>query len=881
MRPLGRIFPSQDRSYQGPYACPGLGTTRAAAPASRSQPATGAYQERLTDPDTGTTTSTFDDDSEVLSTTDQDQHELSYDYDPLGRKLDEYKGTTSGTRIASWGYDPTSAKGYPASSTAYDENSATETYSSTVAGYTTDYQPTGTTVTIPSGAYSNTSDITYSTVDTYTPIQDQLLTSQISTTGAGSLMPNETLTYGYDDPGNPVTLGGADKYTAWIDYTPLGQTLRATMGDTADQVVATGSWEQATGRLLNYSLDKEDGTSAVDSIDYTYDQSGRLTSTKDTQDAGGTANTDLQCYRYDYLSRLTDIWTDSGGTTTQPSPSINGIGTCTNTSPDPSNINGAGPAPYWQSYGYGTDLTGNRLSKTDHSLTPGVTPDVTTNEVYDTPGHTHAVHTVTTGDTTQTYTYDGEGNPKGITTTQNGTDQPDQDQTLTWNATGQLNTLSIGSHSSSYGYDPDGNLVARTDDGTTTLFLGGDQITLGSNGNTTSVARYYSLPGTPTVVRTATSGQTGTTLDYQSADPQGTATTDITADDLTVTHREYTPFGETRGTTPTNWPGDKGFVGGTVNDNTGLTNLGAREYNPSLGRFINPDPLLDPKDPQQWNGYAYSNNDPVNASDPTGQLMFIGGDGCVGSEQAVATCTDNQAKAAKDTCDYQCEVKGYHAIQAQRVEDLERAVAHPAAGPLIPSIDDPTPQLRRIKYSAPKFPPHCDADCKKTIRGWLAGDSGSPDYTPASKGGCGDDGFCEEMHFLKRTLAWPARHIYVSGSLCVHACVNLGYQDLNLSLNFSGGLSTAAPTSLSRLVKEYGGVLIGISTATPDQEKDQLLSVSAANRYGGNGGFGLRSGGHGFYYFGGATIGVGAAIQGPGLSGVNLNFRNGDLTWTP
>lgn len=34
-------------------------------------------------------------------------------------------------------------------------------------------------------------------------------------------------------------------------------------------------------------------------------------------------------------------------------------------------------------------------------------------------------------------------------------------------------------------------------------------------------------------------------------------------------------------------------------DNTGLTHLGAREYDPVTGRFISVDPLLDTGDPQQ------------------------------------------------------------------------------------------------------------------------------------------------------------------------------------------------------------------------------------------------------------------------------------------
>ncbi|MER6304309.1 polymorphic toxin-type HINT domain-containing protein, partial [Kitasatospora sp. NPDC001539] len=60
------------------------------------------------------------------------------------------------------------------------------------------------------------------------------------------------------------------------------------------------------------------------------------------------------------------------------------------------------------------------------------------------------------------------------------------------------------------------------------------------------------------------------------------------------------------------------FVGGTKDDATGLTNLGAREYQPTTGRFLSPDPIIDLASPQQWNAYAYSNNDPTNLSDASG-----------------------------------------------------------------------------------------------------------------------------------------------------------------------------------------------------------------------------------------------------------------------
>src|SRR5690606_16143451 len=61
----------------------------------------------------------------------------------------------------------------------------------------------------------------------------------------------------------------------------------------------------------------------------------------------------------------------------------------------------------------------------------------------------------------------------------------------------------------------------------------------------------------------------------------------------------------------------KGFVGGTE-DPTGLVHLGARLYDPELGRFISADPIMNIADPQQINGYSYANNNPVTLADPDG-----------------------------------------------------------------------------------------------------------------------------------------------------------------------------------------------------------------------------------------------------------------------
>jgi RHS repeat-associated protein len=128
------------------------------------------------------------------------------------------------------------------------------------------------------------------------------------------------------------------------------------------------------------------------------------------------------------------------------------------------------------------------------------------------------------------------------------------------------------------------------------------------------------VAGAPTAVRTAKAGSTATRLSFEAADPHGTALTDITADNTSVTRRAYTPFGQDRtaGGNPSTWPGDQGFVGGTPDPTTGLTNLGAREYHPALGRFLSVEPVLNTADVQSLNGYAYADNTPVDAADPSG-----------------------------------------------------------------------------------------------------------------------------------------------------------------------------------------------------------------------------------------------------------------------
>ncbi|MFC9646205.1 RHS repeat-associated core domain-containing protein [Streptomyces mirabilis] len=84
------------------------------------------------------------------------------------------------------------------------------------------------------------------------------------------------------------------------------------------------------------------------------------------------------------------------------------------------------------------------------------------------------------------------------------------------------------------------------------------------------------------------------------------------------------PFGAPRSGGTGTWPDDKTFLGDSSDPTSGITYIGAREYDPNSGRFISVDPVLDTSDPQSLNGYTYADNNPVTDSDPTGLWLDDG-----------------------------------------------------------------------------------------------------------------------------------------------------------------------------------------------------------------------------------------------------------------
>ncbi|GHF50698.1 hypothetical protein GCM10010218_35310 [Streptomyces mashuensis] len=548
------------------------------------------------DPDKGRTELGYNDLDQVVSATDARGRTLTFQYDLLGRPTGTFEGRTQLTALT---YDTApNGVGRPASSTRFvkDPRAAEpQAYTTVVDAYDTAGHPTKTTVKIPKVEGKLAGE--YSTSTTYNPDGSV----KTATLPAGGGLPAETISTGYNLVGKPTFTYGLDDYVRETKYSNFGETLQMEHGlsSGAKRTWRTNFYEEGTRRLQRTRLDREGVTDADSDVTYTYDAAGNTTRIADTPT---NHPADVQCFRYDYLRRLTDAWAQ-------------GAVDCAD---DPAKAALGGPAPYRQSFEY--DVAGNRTKETTYATTPGGTQ---TTKVYHPRGKgnapSHAIDSVDVTETTggktiqtrDTYEYDAVGN---TTARKLGTNPK---QSLTWDTEGRLSQLATeDGKTTSFLYDAGGNRLLRRDpvNNTVTLYLGAMELTLDAK-DTVSGTRYYAYNGQQIAVRTPKG------VTWLAGGQNGTAELAVDARTQGLTQRRTLPFGGPRDAKPAAWPTDKGFVGGTM-DSTGLIHLGAREYDPSTGRFLSVDPVVDYTDPQQLHGYLYGRNNPLGFPDPSG--MFWG-----------------------------------------------------------------------------------------------------------------------------------------------------------------------------------------------------------------------------------------------------------------
>ncbi|WP_171074475.1 RHS repeat-associated core domain-containing protein [Nonomuraea basaltis] len=551
-------------------------------------------QTSATDPDSGARSVTYDISGLVQSTKDARGQEISYDYDELGRKVAEYKtlNKTAANKLASWTYD-TAANGVGklGHTTRHTPKGA---YNVGVSRYDSLGNVAKQTIQIPAGETGFAT--LYETQMSYTTTG--LLRSATKPAVGG--LPSETITIEYDRYGQAKSTTGYNEYVSDSTYTPYGEASQYSLGVNESAGWLTYDRDRHTRRVTQANLSAQQDFPQVDDLRYTYDPAGNVTKLVNTQgDTNDNAPVRTQCFTYDKLNRLSQAWSATDNCAAAPSTTAG-------------SVNVGGTAPYWTTWEF--DPIGLRKKQVQHAL-PGATGDTTT--TYNYPGsgpdkiRPHALSSTETRGPAGTKNTAYDYNANGSTTSR---DVPGGQQTLAWNENGTLASITTSAGTTSYVYDGDNNQLMRRDPGKTTLFLPGEEIVRDNATGHVSATRYYAHNGITVGLRAG-----GTAVQYVQADQHGTnhVALQSTKDGFVVTRREMDPYGNPLAANGT-WPDKRGFLDKPHNEVTGLTDIGAREYDPTTGRFLSVDPLLDASTPQQWAAYTYANNNPTTLSDPSG-----------------------------------------------------------------------------------------------------------------------------------------------------------------------------------------------------------------------------------------------------------------------
>lgn len=461
-------------------------------------------------------------------------------------------------------------------------------------------------------------------------------TAQIRYNGAASCStPADCEMYSYDTDGNltqRVDAAGTTNYTYDALNRLISQTTPAASGGGSQN--STLSYDLG-GNTLRFT--DSEGTTT-----YAYDASNALVSL--AENGGSCAGAGTGCTRFTYDANGARIKTTyPGGTTVQHT-----------------NIDASGrPLTFLGKAGNGTTVmnfdysykTGSTDSAVVRSRTDQLAPGGASTQGYSYDGRNRLTRALETRGPTVTaawaYCYDPNGNRTFDTTSPAATIAcPGQTggpaATFTYDATNAL-TARPGQPGASFAYDNNGNETAGTGSQVRTNATWNPRTqltTLTSNG----AAQTFSYAGEGNKERTTATGagyqntplgvtsQTGNDANiiirepngtpvalrvggvsyYYIADRQGSTISLVDQNGVPKNSYTYDPYGASRAKTET-VPNPYQYIGGQYDTTTGLYHLQARYYDPTLGRFTQPDPSG-----QESNTYLYAGGGPTNTADPTG-----------------------------------------------------------------------------------------------------------------------------------------------------------------------------------------------------------------------------------------------------------------------
>ena len=593
------------------------------------------------DDDTGHTSTSYDHDGNPVSSTDANNATVATVYDADNRETSLRVGTASGAVLSSWSYFGSTAPYAGLLQTSVSNGGTGAVYTQSNTTFDALNNPTTQTLNVQSGGTvaGGALDGTY----TSTAARNQLgdLTSITSPALPG--FSAETVNYSYDGTGDLTTVASSTTtYQKSATYNGIAEMTDRHLGDAA----AISPLAEFTRDIVQNAADQSlqsvrtkavasNQTFAYDS--FTWDAAENRTTATD----GVTSQT--QCFHYDDLHRLTQAFTDATGCSA------------------PQHTWGTASAPaYDLSYAY----NGNSTFKT---VTDNIANGTATYN-YANATHPHAVTSVT-GNTNPgsspgasiagTYTVDAAGQ---MVTSQNSSN------TLTYNQLHQLSMSHFAAGTSHLDYDAAGDRILKVDaDGSTTLYLFGEEIVENAAHTASTVNLYYKASGT-TIAERSGAASPGTPYWVLGDDQASTSLVINATTGALVSRQRYLPFGALRATATGALPTTHSYLGQPL-DATGLLYDNARYYNPALGLFTTPDPERNDPAALSVSPYAYGNSNPTTYEDPSGLSIFsdaenlasnVGSgvaDFTVGAGEgvingAVSTATLGNVSAGLDYCPY-------------------------------------------------------------------------------------------------------------------------------------------------------------------------------------------------------------------------------------
>jgi RHS repeat-associated protein len=247
-----------------------------------------------------------------------------------------------------------------------------------------------------------------------------------------------------------------------------------------------------------------------------------------------------------------------------------------------------------------------------------------------------AVTQIANGLSTTTFTYDNNGN-----VTQKTVDG--RTTAYVYDYANRLTALGVGGATTTYAYDAFGQRVLQTGTSTTYLYPFKWYSVASSTGSGAKYATTtdYVFNGdslVATVDQQTASGNATGTAKTRYVHPDHLGSTNVVTDENgnVVQTLDFYPYGSTRIAVATSTNERRKFIGQFADDST-LSYLNARYYNGAQGQFLSEDPVFwgEPEaqllmDPQSFNTYSYSEDNPIAREDPLGKLAMgvgLGGGG--------------------------------------------------------------------------------------------------------------------------------------------------------------------------------------------------------------------------------------------------------------